>query len=180
MTGEPVVARIGDGVASFRAADWDACAGTDDPFLSHAFLSALEDSGSATAATGWRPLPVAIDGRDGRPAALMPAWLKSHSLGEYVFDHAWAEALERAGTTVCEPTLLVALVIPAWSITAVLTTLGRLGAAVSDQSVRGELCAVEAVVSASRLRELQRQLPGLTAGEGVLESAFNGYRPLGG
>ena len=92
MSGEPVVARIGDGVAEFDAAAWDACAGADDPFLSHAFLSALEDSGSATADTGWRPLPVAIDGPDGKPAALMPAYLKSHSLGEYVFDHGWADA----------------------------------------------------------------------------------------
>ncbi len=97
MSGEPVVARIAEGVASFAAADWDACAGTDDPFLSHAFLSALEDSGSAAAATGWRPLPVAIEGTDGRPAALLPAYLKSHSLGEYVFDHGWADAWERAG-----------------------------------------------------------------------------------
>ncbi|HYN47126.1 MAG TPA: GNAT family N-acetyltransferase [Allosphingosinicella sp.] len=97
MSGEPVVARIARGVASFEAADWDACADGGDPFLSHAFLSALEDSGSATAETGWRPLPVAIDGTDGRPAAVMPAYLKSHSLGEYVFDHGWADAYERAG-----------------------------------------------------------------------------------
>jgi predicted N-acyltransferase len=97
MSGEPVVARIGGGIASFDAADWDGCAGLDDPFLSHAFLSALEESGSAIAETGWRPLPIAIDGPDGRPAAVMPAYLKSHSLGEYVFDHGWADAYERAG-----------------------------------------------------------------------------------
>ena len=97
MSGEPVVARVGDGVAGFSAAHWDACAGTDDPFLSHAFLSALEESGSATAEAGWRPLPIAIDGPDGAPAALMPAYLKSHSMGEYVFDHAWADAWQRAG-----------------------------------------------------------------------------------
>ena len=97
MSGEPVVARIASGVASFDAADWDACAGTADPFLTHAFLSILEDSGSAVAGTGWRPLPIRIDGTDGRPAAVMPAYLKSHSLGEYVFDHGWADAYERAG-----------------------------------------------------------------------------------
>jgi predicted N-acyltransferase len=97
MSGEPVVARIGRGVTSFEASDWDACAGNDDPFVSHAFLSALEESESAVAATGWRPLPIAIDGTDGRPAAIMPAWLKSHSLGEYVFDHGWADAWQRAG-----------------------------------------------------------------------------------
>ena len=97
MSGEPLIARIAAGVADFDSADWDRCAGSADPFLSHAFLASLELSGSATAETGWRPLPVAIDGPDGRPAAVMPAYLKSHSLGEYVFDHGWADAFERAG-----------------------------------------------------------------------------------
>jgi predicted N-acyltransferase len=97
MSGEPVIARLAEGVASFSPEDWDRCAGADDPFLSHAFLSALEDSGSATGQTGWRPLPIAIDGTDSRPAAVMPAYVKSHSLGEYVFDHGWADAYERAG-----------------------------------------------------------------------------------
>ena len=91
------MARLGRGVASFEARDWDRCAGSADPFLSHAFLSALEDSGSATARTGWQALPIAIDGEDGRPAAVAPAYVKSHSQGEYVFDHGWAAAWERAG-----------------------------------------------------------------------------------
>jgi predicted N-acyltransferase len=97
MSEEPVFARLAKGVASFAAEDWDRCAGPDDPFLSHAFLSALEESGSATPKTGWRPLPIAIDGTDARPAAVMPAYLKRHSMGEYVFDHGWADAYERAG-----------------------------------------------------------------------------------
>jgi predicted N-acyltransferase len=97
VSDEPTFARLADGVADFPADDWDRCAGPDDPFLSHAFLSALEDSGSATAKTGWRPLPIAIDGTDARPAAVLPAYVKSHSLGEYVFDHGWADAYERAG-----------------------------------------------------------------------------------
>ena len=97
MSGEPIVARIARGVAGFSAEDWDRCAGAGDPFLSHAFLSALEESGSATARTGWQPLPVAIDGPDGRPDAVLPAYVKSHSLGEYVFDQGWADAYERAG-----------------------------------------------------------------------------------
>jgi predicted N-acyltransferase len=97
MSGEPVFARLRDGVAAFDAADWDRCAGADDPFLSHAFLSALEDSGSAAAEAGWQPIPISIDGTDARPAAVMPAYVKSHSLGEYVFDHGWADAYERAG-----------------------------------------------------------------------------------
>jgi predicted N-acyltransferase len=97
MSDREIVARVADGVASFDAADWDACAGTDNPFLSHAFLSALEESGSATHRTGWQPVPIAIDGPDDRPAAILPAYAKSHSQGEYVFDHSWAAAYERAG-----------------------------------------------------------------------------------
>jgi len=92
-----VTARIVDGVAAMPAAAWDACAGTDHPFLSHAFLAILEESGSATPRTGWQPVPVVIDGDDGLPVAIAPAYAKSHSQGEYVFDHAWADAFERAG-----------------------------------------------------------------------------------
>ena len=91
------VARIGSGVAAIDARDWDACAGAGNPFVSHALLSALEESGSATARTGWQPLPIIVEGVDGRPAAIAPAWAKSHSQGEYVFDHSWADAWERAG-----------------------------------------------------------------------------------
>ena len=92
-----VIARIGDGISSFEAEDWDSCAGTGNPFTTHAFLSALEESGSAAGRTGWQPVPIAIDGPDGRPAALLPAYVKSHSQGEYVFDHSWAAAYERVG-----------------------------------------------------------------------------------
>jgi predicted N-acyltransferase len=97
MPDPAVTARIADGVAKVPAADWDVCGGADNPFLSHAFLSILEQSGSATARTGWQPIPIVIDGADGRPAAIAPAYAKSHSQGEYVFDHAWADAWERAG-----------------------------------------------------------------------------------
>ena len=93
----PITARIADGVASIPAAEWDACAGAGNPFVSHAFLSILEQSGSATAATGWQPLPIVIDGADGKPAAIAPAYAKSHSQGEYVFDHGWADAWAQAG-----------------------------------------------------------------------------------
>ena len=92
-----VVARMADGIGAFDAAEWDACAGDDNPFVSHAFLSALEDSGSAISQTGWQAVPIAIDGPDGAPAAILPAYAKSHSQGEYVFDHGWADAWERAG-----------------------------------------------------------------------------------
>ncbi|UAK23541.1 GNAT family N-acetyltransferase [Sphingomonas nostoxanthinifaciens] len=95
MTG--VVARLADGIAAIPADQWDACAGTANPFVSHAFLSALEDSGSAIAQAGWQPIPIIVDGADGAPAAVMPAYAKSHSQGEYVFDHGWADAWTQAG-----------------------------------------------------------------------------------
>lgn len=94
---EQVIARVGEGVANVAAAEWDACAGGGNPFLSHAFLSILEESGSVSSAAGWQSLPILIDGEDGALAAAAPAYAKSHSQGEYVFDHAWADAFERAG-----------------------------------------------------------------------------------
>ncbi|GAO39921.1 hypothetical protein SCH01S_40_00170 [Sphingomonas changbaiensis NBRC 104936] len=94
---QEIVARIGNGVASFDPGQWDACAGSANPFVSHAFLAILEESGSATARAGWQPLPIAVDGADGRLTAVAPAYAKSHSQGEYVFDHAWADAYSRAG-----------------------------------------------------------------------------------
>ncbi len=80
-----------------QAAAWDACAGKDNPFLSHNFLAALEDSGSVSAETGWRPCHLALFDPDGRLLATAPLYLKSHSYGEYVFDWSWAEAYEQAG-----------------------------------------------------------------------------------
>lgn len=94
---DPVIARIAPGVAAIDAGHWDACAGTANPFVSHAFLSALESSGSVGAGTGWQPLPIIIEGADGRAEAVAPAYAKGHSQGEYVFDHGWADAYERAG-----------------------------------------------------------------------------------
>jgi ribosomal protection tetracycline resistance protein len=89
-------------------------------------------------------------------------------------------ALDRAGTVVCEPTLRVSIEAPAWAISAVLSELGRLGAAVRDQWVQGDLTTIETVVPAARTQDLRRQLPALTAGEGVIESTFNDYRPVYG
>jgi predicted N-acyltransferase len=81
-----------------EAAAWDRLVPPDDPFCTHAFLSALVDSGSATAETGWMPAPVVVREPDGgRLVAAAPAWLKMHSYGEYIFDWGWAKASERAG-----------------------------------------------------------------------------------
>lgn len=90
-----LIAKLAPGVAAIEAATWDRVAGTH-PFTSHAFLSALEDSGSVGTGTGWSPAPLLVE-RDGQTVAAAPAYLKSHSQGEYVFDHGWAEAYERAG-----------------------------------------------------------------------------------
>ncbi|WP_342629868.1 GNAT family N-acetyltransferase [Nguyenibacter vanlangensis] len=84
-------------IAEIPAAEWDDCAGADNPFVSHAFLSALEESGSTGPRTGWLPQHAAIRGKDGRLLAAAPLYAKSHSYGEYVFDQSWAQALERAG-----------------------------------------------------------------------------------
>jgi predicted N-acyltransferase len=84
-------------ISDIPAAEWDACAGPDNPFVSHAFLSAVEDSGSADARTGWLPQHAVLRGDAGRVLAAAPMYAKSHSYGEYVFDHGWAQAFERAG-----------------------------------------------------------------------------------
>ena len=83
-------------VGEIAAAEWDALA-DGNPFMRHAFLSAMEDSGSVGPGTGWSPAPIIIAADDGRLIAALPAYLKAHSQGEYVFDHAWADAWERAG-----------------------------------------------------------------------------------
>jgi predicted N-acyltransferase len=84
-------------IAAIAAADWDACAGADNPFVSHAFLSAVEESGSANARTGWLPQHAVLRNAAGRVVAAAPMYAKSHSYGEYVFDHGWANAFDRAG-----------------------------------------------------------------------------------
>jgi len=91
-----LVARLAPGVAHLDSAEWDRLAG-GDPFLGHAFLAALEESGSVGPGTGWTPAPITIANETGAVSAAAPAYLKSHSQGEYVFDHGWADAFERAG-----------------------------------------------------------------------------------
>jgi predicted N-acyltransferase len=90
-----VLARIATGIAELDSGEWDRLAG-DHPFVNHAFLAALEESGSVGSGTGWTPAPILVDD-DGRVVAAAPAYLKTHSQGEYVFDHGWADAWERAG-----------------------------------------------------------------------------------
>jgi len=94
-------ARVLESIDAIAADSWNACANPGgalphNPFLRHEFLRALEHSGSAAAATGWRPFHLALEA-GGDCVGVVPMYLKSHSQGEYVFDHAWADAWHRAG-----------------------------------------------------------------------------------
>ncbi len=89
-------------------------------------------------------------------------------------------ALEQARTVVCEPIVRIKLELPTAAIGGVLPALARLGATVETPSVQAKLSTIETVLPAARAQELQRQLPGLTSGEGLLDSTFSGYQPLSG
>lgn len=121
---DALTVRVATSLASVPAADWNACANPhalhaalastapdtgidqadsgmatdlDNPFVSHAFLRALEESGCIGGRTGWSPAYLLVEDADGALIAAAPSFLKSHSQGEYVFDHSWADAYERAG-----------------------------------------------------------------------------------
>lgn len=98
---EAAIIKVVDSLASVESDVWDACANPKDepynPFVSHAFLNALEESGSATRRTGWLPQHILLEDGGGQVVGCMPMYLKNHSRGEYVFDHGWANAFENAG-----------------------------------------------------------------------------------
>jgi predicted N-acyltransferase len=103
----PFQVKVAQGLKAVPAAEWDSCAqsgqsGTrsDDPcnpFVCHAFLSALEESGCVGRKAGWLPVHLLVQDEAERLAAAAPCYLKTHSQGEYVFDYAWADAYQRAG-----------------------------------------------------------------------------------
>jgi hypothetical protein len=92
-----IAVKVHGAIAEIPAAAWDACAGEGNPSVSHAFLNALEESGSTTSRTGWMPQHLSIAGSDGAIAGIVPLYAKTHSYGEYIFDYGWADAYERAG-----------------------------------------------------------------------------------
>lgn len=101
MTDEKLIARLTGPAKDIGRTAWNACAnpsGRPDPhpFTRYEFFEALEESRSAVPRHGWQPVHLAVE-QDGQIKGLMPLYVKSHSQGEYVFDHAWADALERAG-----------------------------------------------------------------------------------
>jgi predicted N-acyltransferase len=98
---------IASGLADVSPDDWDALALGRSPFLRHGFLRAMETSGSVGPGTGWQPLPILVHDGDELVGAL-PAYVKSHSYGEYIFDWGWAEGAQRAGLSYY-PKLVVAV-----------------------------------------------------------------------
>ncbi len=99
--GETIEVSVLGGLGEIDAADWDACADATaprprDPFMTHRFLAALEASGSVGRGTGWQPRHL-VARAGGAVIAVMPLYAKSHSQGEYIFDHNWAHAFEQAG-----------------------------------------------------------------------------------
>ncbi|HEV2559884.1 MAG TPA: GNAT family N-acetyltransferase [Microvirga sp.] len=101
----PLQVKVTQSLAAVPAEDWNACAfpaarGDDDPhnpFVSHAFLSALEEAGCVGGRSGWSPVHVLVEDEAERLLAAAPCYLKAHSQGEYVFDHGWADAYMQAG-----------------------------------------------------------------------------------
>lgn len=91
-----VIAKLSSGVSGLNRTAWDRLA-DGDPFVSHEFLSALELSGSVGKGTGWTPATILVEDDSSHLLSAAPAYLKTHSQGEYVFDHAWADAFQRAG-----------------------------------------------------------------------------------
>ena len=95
--------RACEGIGAFTRKEWSQLSGTSrdgpdyNPFVSHAFLSSLEDSGCVARRAGWLPQFLRLDDDSGNLIGAIPCYLKSHSQGEYVFDHGWADAFERVG-----------------------------------------------------------------------------------
>ncbi|QQN74978.1 GNAT family N-acetyltransferase [Croceicoccus sp. YJ47] len=97
---ESATIRLNGSVGALDAAAWDALNHDGNPFTSHRFLALLEQSGSVGGHSGWTPLPMTLHAGESADAPMLgvvPAYLKAHSQGEYVFDHGWADAWERAG-----------------------------------------------------------------------------------
>jgi uncharacterized protein len=157
-------------IADIGQAAWDGCVACDNPFISYAFLSALEDSGSVGKRTGWYPRYAVLRDAGGAIVALAPTYAKTNSYGEYVFDHGWAQAYERAGGAYY-PKLQVAvpfspvpgpriLCRPGLSPAAMAAALEQLAGELDCSSVHVTFCAEtewEALGAAGWLQRLGTQ-----------------------
>ena len=138
--------------------EWDRLAGADNPFVLHDFLACLEDSGSASPETGWGPAHVLLEDSRQQLVGAAPAWFKSHSMGEYVFDQGLADAFERAGGNYY-PKLLVA--VPFTPVTGPRLLIG-------DTDAKG--CE-------ERQRALAAAIVGLARNAGVSSAHINFLTP---
>lgn len=148
-----ITARFHDSIEAIPAAAWDSCAGDSNPFLSHGFLRTLEASDSAVAESGWAAQHVTLENDRGAIIAAAPAYLKTHSYGEYVFDHGWANAYAQNGeryfpklllavpfTPVPGPRLLIAPGAPQGTAAALVKTLEHRTAQLGLSSAHANFC----------------------------------------
>jgi len=190
--------KIAQGLKAVSAAAWDACAlnagpGDDDPhnpFVTYAFLSALEDSGCVGPKTGWAPVHVLVEDESGTLLGAAPCYVKSHSQGEYVFDHSWADAYERAGghyypklqvsvpfTPVTGPRLLVSNVPQAANVRAhLIAGLRALRDQIGASSIHATFLQqgdLEALTSQDFLRRDDQQFHWFNEGYGSFDDFLN-------
>ena len=97
MQHESMIVDVISAISEVSSVQWDGLMERPHPFMAHGFLSALEESGSVRANVGWQPAHALLRSNSGEVLAAVPGYVKQHSMGEYVFDHAWAQASERAG-----------------------------------------------------------------------------------
>ena len=135
--------QVNDGIAHIGRDAWDACAApTGDPFVSYEFLHACEASGSAVPSQGWAARHLSLHDEDGAVIGVMPLYLKGHSQGEYVFDHSWADAYQRAGGRYY-PKLLGAVPFTPATGPRFLNAPGADAATVREALLQGALTLVE-------------------------------------
>ena len=135
--------QVHDGIADIGRDAWDACAApSGDPFVSYDFLDACEASGSAVPSQGWAARHLSLHDEDGAVIGVMPLYLKGHSQGEYVFDHSWADAYQRAGGRYY-PKLLGAVPFTPATGPRFLNAPGTDAATVREALLQGALTLVE-------------------------------------
>ena len=155
--------------------------------LPSSFLTAIEETVTDTLREGlygWRVTDCTVtlthSGYTPPPPFGWSKWSSSGGDFRNLTPLVLMNALQRGGTTVCEPLQSFRLELPADTLTATLTALARLGAATCAPGLAGPAWVLEGEIAAARVHDLQQQLPGLTRGEGVLESEFARYQPVRG
>jgi hypothetical protein len=154
-------------LTQISAAHWNAVADTDYPFLRHDFLLGLETTGCTTADTGWQPYHLILR-RDGKLAAIMPLYLKSHSYGEYVFDWSWADAWRQSGLAYY-PKLLSA--IPFTPATGPRLCVSAETEA--DQCLQAALQAVQSLATQRHISSWHLLFPDETTSEVLLNNGLH-------